>query len=61
MLAGGGTTCWESDPEPDLARDPPPDAEGGGGTGLVRKSPLAEPPQLSRSRLTCEGGGAITA
>jgi hypothetical protein len=27
----------------------------------VRKSPLAELPQLSRSRLTCDGGGAITA
>jgi hypothetical protein len=27
----------------------------------VRKSPVAEPPQLLRSRLTCEGGGATTA
>ncbi len=61
MLAGGGTTCCERAPAPDLASDPPPEAEGGGGTGLVRKSPLAEPPQLSRSRLTSEGGGAITA
>ena len=42
-------------------RDPPPDAVGGGGTGFVRKSPVAELPQLLRSRLTCDGGGATTA
>src|ERR1700716_2306193 len=41
--------------------DPPPDAAGGGGTGFVRISPGAEPPQLLRSRLTCDGGGATTA
>ncbi len=34
---------------------------GGGGTGFARKSPVAEPPQLLRSRLTCDGGGATTA
>jgi len=28
---------------------------------LACKSPVAEPPQLSRSRLTCDGGGATTA
>jgi len=28
---------------------------------LVRKSPVAELPQLLRSRLTCEGGGATIA
>src|ERR1035438_2430313 len=61
MLAVGGTTCCGKEPAPDLASDPPPDAVGGGGTGLVRKAPVAEPPQLSRSRLTWEGGGAITA
>ena len=27
----------------------------------MRKSPVAEPPQLLRSRLTCDGGGATTA
>ena len=42
-------------------RDPPPDSVGGGGTGFVRKSPVAELPQLLRSRLTCDGGGATTA
>lgn len=61
MLAGGGTTWGVSVPTPDLARDPPPDAVGGGGTGFVRKSPAAELPQLLRSRLTCDGGGATTA
>ena len=34
---------------------------GGGGTGLARTSPVAELPQLLRSRLTCDGGGATTA
>ena len=29
--------------------------------GFVRKSPVAELPQLLRSRLTCDGGGATTA
>src|SRR5271157_5153139 len=61
MLAGGGTTCGVSVAAPDLASDPPPDAVGGGGTGLVRMSPVAELPQLLRSRLTCDGGGATTA
>src|SRR5208337_4404284 len=46
---------------PDLASEPPPDAVGGGGTGFARKSPVLELPQLLRSRLTCDGGGAITA
>ena len=40
---------------------PPPATLGGGGTGLARKSPVVELPQLLRSRLTCEGGGATTA
>jgi hypothetical protein len=61
MLAGGGTTWGARAPTPDLASDPPPDAVGGGGTGFVRKSPVAEPPQLLRSRLTCDGGGATMA
>src|SRR5580704_13141631 len=64
MLAGGGTTCVVRVPTPflpSLAFDPPADALGGGGTGFERMSPVAEPPQLLRSRLTCEGGGAITA
>src|SRR6266852_1251352 len=62
MLAGGGTTCVASVPTPDARdRDPPPAAVGGGGTGFVRRSPVAELPQLFRSRLTCEGGGATTA
>ena len=61
MLAGGGTTWGVRGPTPDLASDPPPDAVGGGGTGLGRKSPVAELPQLLRSRLTCDGGGATTA
>lgn len=61
MLAGGGTTCGASAPTPDLPSDPPPDAVGGGGTGFARKSPVAELPQLFRSRLTCDGGGATTA
>src|SRR5208282_1449817 len=61
MLAGGGTTCVPSAPAPDLASEPPPEALGGGGTGLVRRSPVAVLPQLLRSRLTCDGGGATTA
>ena len=61
MLAGGGTTWGVSAPAPDLASDPPPEALGGGGTGFARKSPVAELPQLFRSRLTCDGGGATTA
>ena len=61
MLAGGGTTCGLSVAAPDLASNPPPDAVGGGGTGFARKSPVAELPQLLRSRLTCDGGGATTA
>ena len=61
MSAGGGTTCVAIVPLPDLDLDPPPAAEGGGGTGCVRMSPLRVLPQLFRSRLTCEGGGAITA
>ena len=62
MLAGGCTTCVASVPMPDARdRDPPPDSVGGGGTGFVRKSPVAELPQLLRSRLTCDGGGATTA
>src|SRR5208283_267902 len=61
MLAGGGTTCDAMAPAPDLAIEPPPDTVGGGGTGLARKSPVAVLPQLLRSRLTCDGGGATTA
>ena len=61
MLAGGGTTWGVRVPTPDLASDRPPDAVGGGGTGFARKSPVAELPQLLRSRLTCDGGGATTA
>jgi len=61
MLAGGGTTCGVRVPAPDLASAPPLDTLGGGGTGLVRKSPVAALPQLLRSRLTCDGGGAMTA
>ena len=61
MLAGGGTTCGVRAPAPDLASDPPPDALGGGGTGVVCKSPVAVLPQLLRSWLTCEGGGATMA
>lgn len=61
MLAGGGTTCGVIVAAPDLASEPPPDALGGGGTGFARKSPVLELPQLLRSRLTCDGGGAITA
>jgi hypothetical protein len=61
-LAGGGTTCEERVPEPVRANDPPPPAEeGGGGTGWERMAPLRVLPQLLRSRLTCEGGGATTA
>src|ERR1035437_9071802 len=61
MLAGGGTTWGVSPAAPDLASEPPLDAVGGGGTGLARKSPVLELPQLLRSRLTCDGGGAMTA
>src|SRR5580693_5584095 len=66
MLAGGGTTCGVRLPAPDLDSDrpssePAPDALGGGGTGLARRSPVVELPQLLRSRLTCDGGGATTA
>src|SRR5208282_3612954 len=64
MLAGGGTTWAVRAPAPfppSLPLDPPPDAVGGGGTGFVRKSPVAELPQLLRSRLTCDGGGATIA
>src|SRR5271165_159585 len=68
MLAGGGTTCVPSPPAPflaslalDPALDPAPDAVGGGGTGFARTSPVAVLPQLLRSRLTCDGGGATIA
>lgn len=61
MLAGGGTTCGVRGPAPDLASDPPLDAEGGGGTGFVCMSPLAVLPQLLKSWLTSDGGGATTA
>lgn len=61
MLAGGGTTCGVIPVLADLASEPPFDADGGGGTGVVRKSPAAVLPQLLRSRLTCDGGGAMTA
>ena len=62
MLAGGGTTCVASVLTPDARDcDPAPDAVGGGGTGFVRMSPVAELPQLLRSRLTWDGGGATTA
>ena len=61
MLAGGGTAWALSVPVPDLASAPPPEAEGGGGTGWERMSPLRVLPQLLRSRLTWEGGGATTA
>lgn len=65
MLAGGDTTCVPSAPTPFLPSlpldAPPPEALGGGGTGFARTSPAAELPQLLRSRLTCEGGGATMA
>src|SRR5258708_35757214 len=62
MVAGGGTTCGASVPTPDARDcDPPPDALGGGGTGFMRTSPAEVLPQLLRSRLTCDGGGATTA
>jgi hypothetical protein len=60
MLAGGATTCGVSAAPLDLANEPPPDADGGGGTGFARRSPVAVAPQLLRSRLTCDGGGATT-
>ena len=60
MLAGGGMTCDISVAAADLANEPPPDADGGGGTGLARRSPVAVAPQLLRSRPTCDGGGATT-
>src|SRR5260221_5604813 len=60
MVAGGGATSVASVPTPD-ARDPPPDAAGGGGTGFMCTSPAEVLPQLLRSRLTCDGGGATTA
>src|ERR1700688_3769212 len=59
MLLGGGTTCGLNGPVPFLDSDPPA-SDGGGGTGFARKSPDAVLPQLLRSRLTCEGGGATT-
>src|SRR5260221_7324713 len=62
MVAGGGTTSVASVPTPDARdRDPPPDAAGGGGTGFMCTSPAEVLPQLLRSRLTCDGGGATTA
>ncbi len=61
MLAGGGTTCGAIVAAPDLASELPPDAVGGGGTGLACMSPVADLPQLLRSLLTCDGGGATTA
>src|ERR1700686_3198270 len=59
MLLGGGTTCGLNGPVPFLDSDPPA-SDGGGGTGLARRSPDVVLPQLLRSRLTCEGGGATT-
>jgi hypothetical protein len=62
ILAGGGTTCGLNEPAPDdRARAVPPAVEGGGGTGCDRTSPLRVAPQLFRSRLTSDGGGATTA
>lgn len=61
MVAGGGTTCEDKVPAAERVLDPPPAYEGGGGTGWERMSPLCVLPQLLRSRLTCEGGGATTA
>lgn len=62
-FAGGGTTSVASCPLPDRPRlcscASDPLAEGGGGTGCERKSPLRVLPQLSMS-WTCDGGGAIT-
>jgi len=60
MFAGGGTTCAVSVPPPERVNEPPV-ADGGGGTGCERMSPLRVLPQLLRSRLTWDGGGAITA
>ena len=61
MLAGGGMTSVPSVPLPDrlcpCASDPL--AEGGGGTGCERKSPLRALPQLLIS-CAADGGGAIT-
>jgi hypothetical protein len=53
-------TCGVSVAAPLRANEPPPDADGGGGTGFARRSPVAVAPQLLRSRLTCDGGGATT-
>ena len=50
-----------SGPTPDLESVPLPEVLGGGGTGFIRKSPEAVLPQLFRSRLTCDGGGATMA
>jgi len=61
MLAGGGTTCGVSPVPLDLASEPPAGRGWRRRDGLACKSPVAEPPQLSRSRLTCDGGGATTA
>ncbi len=61
ILTGGATTCAVSVPVPDRVREPPPDAEGGGATGWERISPVRVLPQLFRSRLTWDGGGATTA
>jgi len=61
MLAGGGTTWGVRVPTPDRESAPLAEALGGGGTGLRRKSPEAVLPQLLRSRLTCDGGGATIA
>src|ERR1700729_4234897 len=60
ILSAGGTACVPSVPLPDLVCDPPAAADGGGGTGCERRSPLRVLPQLLRSRLTCDGGGATT-
>src|ERR1035438_7647444 len=44
--AGGGTTCVPIVPTPLRASDPPPAAHGGRGTGIARKSPVEELPQI---------------
>src|SRR5215831_192756 len=60
-FTGGATTCGVQSP-PAFPRDeaPNPAGVGGGGTGFGRTSPIAVLPQLFRSRLTCDGGGATT-